>query len=342
MWLRCLLPVALAVFCTSLDAQQSPAQGSRRVTLDVVVNDKSGDPVAGLQRQDFTVLDNKQPQKILSFASAGPESDLEIVLVLDAANTSFRHVAYARKELDTFLRQDGGRLARPTSMAIFTDTAGIEIQSPPSRNGNALAAYLDQHETGLRVSNRSQGLYGAADRAQFSLRALQQLAAYEQHRPGRKLVVWLSPGWALLSGPRFQYTAKDQESVYKTIVSISAQLRQARITLYAVDPLGTTDTGGLRTIYYENFLKPVTTQTQIQYGDLGLQVFAVHTGGRVLTSTNDIAGEIERCVLDANAYYVLSFDAPPAEHPNFYNSIEVKLSQPQLKARTLAGFYTQP
>ena len=342
MWPRCLLPVALAVFSTSLNAQQSPAQGSHRVTLDVVVNDTSGDPVAGLQQQDFTVLDNKRPQKILSFAAAGPESDLQVVLVLDAANTSFTHVAYARKQLDTFLRQDGGRLARPTSIAIFSDTGGIDIQPKPSRDGNALAAYLDQRETGLRVSNRSQGLYGAVDRAQFSLRALQQMAAYEQQRPGRKLVIWLSPGWALLSGPRFQYTAKDQQNVYRTIINISAQLRQARITLYAVDPLGTADAGGLRTVYYENFLKPVTSQTQIQYGDLGLQVFAVHTGGRVLTSTNDIAGEIERCVLDANAYYVLSFDPPPADGPNFYNSIEVKLSQPQLKARTLAGFYSQP
>lgn len=342
MSIRYLLNFALVVASIPLNAQQSPAQGSNPVTLNVIVNDKSGAPVAGLQQQDFTLLDNKQPQKILSFTAAGPESDLQVVLVLDAVNTNFTHIAFARNQIDMFLKQDGGRLSRPTSIGIFTDQGGLEIQPAPSRDGNALAAYLDQRETGLRSSNRSQGFYGAADRAQFSLRALQQLATYEQQRPGRKVVIWISPGWALLSGPRIQYTAKDQQAVFSTIVGTSTQLRLAQITLYTVDPFGTADAGGLRTVYYENFLKPVKSPSQIQYGNLGLQVFAVHSGGRVLTSNNDIASEIERCVRDANAYYVLTFDPPPADGPNFYNAIEVKLSRPQLKAQTLAGFYTQP
>src|ERR1035441_10078580 len=40
---------------------------SRQMTLDVVVTDKSGKPVSGLAQKDFTLLDNKQPQKIVSF-----------------------------------------------------------------------------------------------------------------------------------------------------------------------------------------------------------------------------------------------------------------------------------
>src|ERR1700741_2467827 len=63
-----------------------------RIMLDVVANDKSGRPVANLTQQDFTVLDNKQPQNILSFQALGQtsaDSGLEIVLVVDAVNTSF-------------------------------------------------------------------------------------------------------------------------------------------------------------------------------------------------------------------------------------------------------------
>ena len=319
----------------------APASG---ITLDVVVNDKSGTPVSGLQQQNFTILDNKQPQKILSFEAMGGTSagdQLETILVMDAVNIGFSRVAYAREEVEKFLRQDGGKLARPLSINFLSDS-GLNIQNTVYRDGNALIAYLNQHQNGLRVSGRSQGFYGAVDRAQLSLRSLGQLAEYEEKRPGRKMVIWLSPGWALLTGPRVQLSLKEQEDIFNTIVALSTQLRKSRITLYAVDPLGSADAGNLRTFYYEDFLKGVTVPSKTQFGDLALQVLAYQSGGRVLNSNNNIASEIERCVRDASTYYVLSYDPPPADGPNDYHAIEVKLDQPQLKAQTRSGYYAQP
>jgi VWFA-related protein len=322
----------------------APTPGNSRITLYVVANDKSGKPVAGLQQQDFTVLDNKQPQKIVSFEAVGPAkrtgSDLELVLVLDAVNTSFTRVAFAREQLDKFLRKDGGRLARRVSVAIFTDS-GLDMQQAPSMDGNALAAYLDQRETGLRTLNRTQGFYGAADRSQLSLQAVGQLAEREMQRPGRKLVMWISPGWPLLSGPHVDLTAKEQQEIFNTIVQLSTQLREAGIALYSVDPLGTSDRIG-REFYYEQFLKGVKSPKQVYLGDLALQVLAVHSGGRVLNANNDIAAEMERCAQDASAYYVLSFDSPPADGPNEYHAVDVTIDQPQLKAQTVSGYYAQP
>lgn len=352
---RYLSCIPIFTFCFVASAQPAnisgeqgappPAQTDNRITLYVVANDKSGNPITGLQQQDFTILDNKQPQKIISFEAARgttqTNADVEIVLVLDAVNTTFTRVAFAREQMDKFLKQDGGRLARPVSIAIFTD-AGFNMQRGASRDGNALAAYLDQQETGLRSMNRSQGFYGAADRSDLSLRAVQQLATYEEKRPGRKLVIWISPGWPLLTGPRIELTSKQQQSIFATIVDLSTQLRQSGITLYSVDPLGTSDSVGLQTFYYEQFLKAVTLPKQVQYGNLALQVLAVHSGGRVLNSNNDIASEMERCARDANAYYVLRFDAPAADGPSYYNSIEVKIAQPKIKAQTLSGYYAQP
>lgn len=45
----------------------TPAVSGGRIRLDVVVTDKAGKPVTGLQAQDFTLLDNKNPQKIVYF-----------------------------------------------------------------------------------------------------------------------------------------------------------------------------------------------------------------------------------------------------------------------------------
>ena len=263
------------------------------------------------------------------------------MLVVDSVNTGFQRVAYERTELDKFLKRDGGRLAWPVSIAFLSD-AGLNLEGSASRDGNALAAYLDQHVIGLRSVTRSQGFYGAVDRFKMSLDAIQQLARTEETRPGRKIVVFLSPGWPLLSGPNVQLTSKQEDEAFQTIVGMSTLLRQSRITLDSVDPLGTADSGGFRTFYYQEFLKGVKSPQQAVFGDLALQVLATQSGGRVLNSNNDVAGEIETCVRDADAYYVLSFDAPPADGPNDYHAIQVKIAGHDLKAQTRAGYYAQP
>src|ERR1700719_376189 len=62
-------------------------EGKGLIHLDVSVTDADGEPVAGLQRDDFKLLDEDHPQRILSFhASEGsdrPESPVRIVLFMD-------------------------------------------------------------------------------------------------------------------------------------------------------------------------------------------------------------------------------------------------------------------
>ncbi len=322
-----------------------PDGADRRITLDVVVTDKSGKPVPGLQQQDFTLLDNKQPQKILSFRAveggAAADSPVEVVLLLDEVNTSFSKMAYTREQIEKYLQRDGGALDRPVSVAFVSDS-GATFGGAPSRDGNALSAYLNQKEASLRAINRSQGFYGASDRQQLSLNALGQLINYEITRPGRKLVVWVSPGWPLLTGPNVELTSKEQQDLFGSIVDFSDGLRRARITLYDVDPLGMTDAGGMRTFYYQEFVKGAKTAYQVQIANLALQVLAVQSGGRVFNSSNDVTGEIAKCVTDASAFYVLSFDALAGDGPNQYHALEIKLDRRGLAARTRTGYYAQP
>jgi VWFA-related protein len=345
--------VCISLVCLSLSsgfAQQpsasAPPVPNRRIALDVVVTDKSGTPVPGLQQQDFTLLDNKQPATILSFdavagGAAKADSPVEVILVIDEVNSTYRSVAIERGQLEKLLKRNGGELDRPTSMVFFSDK-GTAIGSVSSRDGNALLAELDDHQTGLRTVTRSQGIYGAGDRIMLSLNAIEQLIRYEASRPGRKLVIWISPGWPLLSGPREELTSKDQQSIFGNIVALSDGLRQARITLSSIDPLGTSDAGGFRTIYYETFVKGVKKASQVHIGNVGLQVLATQSGGRVLNSSNDVAGEIETCVADANAFYVLSFDGLRGDGPNEYHALELKIDKPGLTARTRTGYYAQP
>src|ERR1700721_4557557 len=64
----------------------------RRIMLDVVVTDKSRNPVSGLEQSDFTVLDDKQTETILSFRASEEsrkDSRLQGVFFFVAATLHF-------------------------------------------------------------------------------------------------------------------------------------------------------------------------------------------------------------------------------------------------------------
>jgi VWFA-related protein len=319
----------------------------RQIILDVQVTDKSGAPIRGLQQQDFTVLDDKRPQSILSFRSVNGEAastadpPVEIVLIVDAVNASPQAVAYEREEVKKFLLRNGGKLAQPVSLVVFAD-AGTKVQNGSSRDGNALAALYDQYETGVRSINRSEGFYGAAERFDMSLKTLTSIATDEGTSPGRKLMIWISPGWPLLTGPDIELSRKEQQQIFDSVVSASTVLRQARITLYSVDPLGLADSGGVRITYYEEFLKGLASPSRAVVADLSLQVLAVQSGGRVLNSSNSLTTEVANCAADADAFYVLSFNASRADRADEYHSLAVTVDKPGIKVRTRSGYYAQP
>ena len=322
------------------------ASADRRMTLDVVVSDKSGKPISGLQQEDFTLVDNKQPSKIVSFhavegGAATADPPVEVILLVDEVNTTISNLAFERYQIEKFLRQNNAELARPASMVYLSDS-GVMVGNTSTRDGNAIIADLEQKTLGLRTIRKSQGLYGAADRLFLCFRTLERLADYETPKPGRKLLIWISPGWPLLSTPEVGMNPKQRQGLFNSIVGISDRLRRARITLYAVDPLGTEDEDRTRMYVYENFLKPVRKAGQAEPGNLALQALAAQSGGRVLNASNDVAGEIEACVADANTFYVLSFDGLPGDGPNEYHALEIKIDKPGLAARTRSGYYAQP
>ena len=322
-------------------ANEAANPNNHLLKLDVVVSDRTGKAVQGLQAKDFVVLDNKKPQKVISFAATGgsvqAEPPVQILLVVDEVNTSFTTVTYARNEVKKFLMQNGGQLAYPVGLAFFSDS-GTEILNDSSRDGKALLALFDQHETALRSIRRSTGFYGAEEKFQLSLKMLNGLTERETQTPGRKMVIWVSPGWPLLSGPNIQLTTKNLQGIFSSIVATSTGMRNARMTLYCVDPLGVADAG--RGFYYEEFLKPVLVPNNAQLANLSLQVLAIQTGGLVLRGSTDITAQIKRAVSDADAFYSLTVEMPPTE-PNEYHAIDVKVEQPGLTTRTRRGYYGQ-
>lgn len=315
------------------------AAGSANIPLDVVVTANNGTVVAGLKPQDFKLFDNGTPVPITSFSAvAGSSAPLEVLLVVDTVNVPYTVVSSMRGQIDKFLRANSGQLTSPVALAIFGDT-GMQIQPGFSRDGNAEAQMLDHAPIDLRDIHRSAGFQGAAERLDSSIAAMRHLTSLEAARPGRKLIIWISPGWPLLADVE-ELDTKQQNEIFADVVGLSTAMMRGGITLYEVDPIGPTEGVG-QLNEYKAFLKGVAKPSDVSPGDLALQVFATQSGGLVLTSSNDLVDELQQCMADATAYYAVSFTPAPSEPRDPYHSLTVKMAQPGLTARTWTGYYAK-
>lgn len=331
---------ATAVSLPSMEAQETaPSQPPATVRLDVVVAHKNDPPVAGLEQEDFTIIDNKHTQPITSFrAVSGRDSKAKVIIVLDAVNIDYERVAFAREEIEKYLRSEGGQLTHPTAFALLTDN-GMHLQDQYSTDGNAIAAAVEANITGLRQIRRSSQ-YGGFDRYNISIEGLRELVQREVSTPERKIVLFVSPGWPILSGPGIENAldSKQQKQLFDTLVNLITQMQRANVTLYTANPLGTGE-GEVRATYYESFLKGVSESKRMEPGNLALQVLAVQSGGRAIDFNNDVAAILRQSVADTQNYYVISFDPAPPDPKNYYHRVEVKVAKPDLTARARMGYY---
>lgn len=321
-----------------------------KVQLDVLVTDASGSPVSGLEQSDFTLLDNQQPRPIISFrAFPRPQGEapalhadppVEVILLVDFANTSLQRVAYTRIQVENYLRKQGAHLAQPTSLMLFFDQ-GVKVLPQSSTDGNAMADALDHSSTAVHTIPLAGG-YDAIERMSLSLKSLNQIAAVEGRKPGRKMLLWIGSGWPMLDSSVYQLSVANRQSLFNDIVESSRTLREARITLYSLHLIEPGSSDQLLAQRYLDFLKPVLSPKQLGAGNLSLPVLAVHSGGRSFATVGDLPSEIASCYQEASAYYTLSFDPPSIEHVDEYHELRVEIDKPSMTARTNAGYYAEP
>ena len=355
----------IATLATVSAPTYDPEEGL--IKLDVVVTDKLGKPVSGIARKDFKLLDNGQPDKILTFhaydgTSTGPDPPVKIILLVDTLNLLEGMASYERREVQRFLQQNGGRLAQPVSLVELSNM-GVLTVGQPSTDGNALAAEF-VHNKNLNWIRRVPGdLRGESldsllsePPASSALKALGDIATTERQQPGRKLLIWVGPGWGVGSGAYID-SQEPRQDTFEAIEWFSTLLREARITLYSFS-VGETNADG-RALNYLSFLGGVKSVRQATFIHLNRKVLAVQTGGRVLEPSADLIGDpvpaltdfkpnanlvlqINSCVQEAGAYYTLSFDPSHADRPDEYHDLKVQVDRPGLTARTTTGYYDQP
>jgi VWFA-related protein len=332
---------------------QAPAQmslldaGRGLIHLDVAVTDQSGNPVPGLSLNDFTLLDNGRPQKVLSFhafdESARSDPPLKIILVIDTLDLPGRFPSDERLAVEAFLQKNGGQLTQPVSLYELS-AGGFSAVGSTSTDGNTLASDLAHSQNLHQLRSFRSTLRGETWKwmnlndtpSLEALKAIGDVATIERQLPGRKLLIWVGPGWGIGTGAYAEGTASREDTFY-TIRWFSSLLREARITFYSLS-VGETEPSRL----YLNYLHGVPSPAHASFMSLYRKVLAEQSGGHVLNTSFDLVGQIESCVHEPNTFYTLSFDPPPTMQQNEYHDLNVQINKPGLNARTNTGYYDQP
>lgn len=311
--------------------------------LDVVVTDAQKQPVAGLTQQEFKLAVDGHPVPLTSLTEVNgldPKADppVQLILVFDLVNLPVEDLAFARQQVEAFLRQNNGHLALPTS--IYTSTYdGLQSPLTPSDNGNTLADELGKMNTSLRPIAEAGGYLGDIDRLEPSIRNLMRLIGQGLNLPGRKIVVWLGPGWPLLDGPQIETAMgpTQRKRNFKAVQTLANDLRKSRICLESAS-LGTMR----HKVYdYLAYLKPLKSPDNAGYGNLALRVQVTHAGGQVLLTNNDLVSELNLCVQDAK-FYTISFVPQEKAKPEKLHTLKVSVDRPDVTARTNTVYYDPP
>jgi VWFA-related protein len=355
-------PLASSVAFAQQSASPSADSGqpvvkvaTRLVVLSVVVTDKTGNPITGLTKDDFRILENDQPQAIASFepaaefaSSAAPEpaatpalpdvnAPPQAALVLDQLNTKSEDLMFAAEEIRAFLRAQPPHLSQPTSLYSLTKR-GLELLATPTQDRDSLLAVFKKSIVELPPHTlESGGVQGGADRLLAALLALDEMALSSAHQKGRKNIIWIGNGIPILSagGVDLSNRARFLDWVHYTV----NWLQESQTTVYTVDPRGLEVAPETLALDFGSAIVP---QTGLTLSDLVFESLAPESGGAIFRRRNDVDVAIATALRDGFSSYTLSYYPRNNKWDSAFRSIRVVVNGTGLTARTQRGYYAFP
>lgn len=325
---------------------------SQLVELNPVVVRRDGTPVRNLPQSAFTVYENGVPQIIRNFESpaSGPAvpaipqknplgqldwgNASETILVLDALNTPFDELAYARSQIDRYLKAQPVQLAGPTTL-IWLDSRGFRALAPLTRDRAALLRALETQKGVLPEALLTNDLL-----RQFtlSLAAIQQIALSAGGEQGNKEIIWIGrsfPNVDLHTGTQHQI-----DSLHHAVESTVDELLKARATIYVLDTTPQTNDEEIdeRQRLNEDATIAATAKDPFLYG-FTFKSFVEQTGGRYFFGRNDLSQQIRESLDRGESSYAISYIPAAPIVDGAYRRIDIRLNDPNLIVQSRAGYY---
>jgi VWFA-related protein len=321
---------------------------STLVFLDVTVLDKKGHPVVkGLTKDDFTITEDKKPQKIFSFEAPdvhvmtpgesveNPDGKAPVtVFVLDMLNSEFQDFAFIRYSVSQFLKAQPEQLAAPAEMMVVGNES-LEMLQGFTRSRADLLYALDHLPAALPYKRTNASFFW--ERFAQSIDALQQIALQNKGIPGRKNIVWVGHGAPGINLTGAVLTDPQINELRSYVHATANMLVDSRISLFVIYP-------GL-SVNRPSFSLSATEadadigETDPFAGDINFGVLVDETGGRLFFNRNDVDMLIKRSIRLGSEYYTLTYQPHDVPFDGKFRRIRVSLRNPNLQALTKAGYF---
>jgi len=323
-------------------------RNARLVVLDMVITDTKGNIVPDLKREDFHVTEADQPQTILNFTPAGahaldpqvtidsteeldrlaPDAPVNILL-LDEFNTRFEDMAFARYSLKKFLDRQPGKLDTPT-MLLAVDLQHFTVLRDYTQNKDEIISALDHHFAAYPWQAQ-QGQW-RADRLATAFLTLRRVAEATIGHRGHKNMIWVGRGFPAIRWANVDVDTQNRvDNFVQDCVNV---LRDARVTLYTIDPAGVQ-------IDPQEYGRAAAFNDPFG-GEYQFNRLAKATGGRTLYGRNDVDAEIGTAIRDGASFYTLTYRPENTSlDPSKFRKIKITLDRPGLTVYTREGYYLQ-
>jgi len=373
---------------------------SHLVLLDVVVTDKTGKPVPGLRVADFSVKEDGKPQAVsfvnapttamaepppalppgvYSNAPAYRVSGTPLVIVLDAANTSYSDQLYARTQMLAYLR---GQYKPGQRVAIFTLTDKLSLLQDFTGDSAVLAAGLSKFSAqepafakadsgsepdlqGVRFSSReqyvalvsalerfqkSQSQYTIDRRAEVTLDALRRINRILGGLPGRKNVVWVTGGFPFMldpgvsSSPATELSDAFRHPGVQAVDPYTTGLSASQRSLYAdeIREIAAELAGSQVAVYPVDARGLVASLRPASPDQLeAMREIARETGGKAFVNRNDIESGVGLAEADGEAAYTIGYYPTNKKFDHQFRTVEVKLNRSGVEMTYRRGYFAE-
>ena len=147
-------------------------------------------------------------------------------------------------------------------------------------------------------------------------------------------MIWIGRGFPTLNSINTQIDT--QTRVENAVQQCVNELRDARVTLYTIDPAGVQLSNNYNT-WGPDSLAPDPFGGNYEFDKL-----AKATGGRSLYGRNDVDMEIGTAIRDGSSTYSVSYrPTSVVENPQKFRKIVVTVDRPGVKVYTREGYYLQ-
>ena len=360
------------------------------VQVNVIVQDKKGEPVTDLSKADFELTDQGKPQTISVFSEetthviaaaatppppnvfsnrieqkAGVPTSVTVILV-DALNTHFTDMGFARNQLVKFLQQlqpqDRIALYGLTDRLIvlhdFTsDASALLAAFDKTRNKETVqmsASDFDPSDTGddvvdafIDATNQHISDFYTINRVETTAWALGAIANHLAALPGRKNLIWLSGAFPFYIGfESMDPNSTNENRMFSEEVERAARaLNDANVAVYPVDARGliavpaySASTPNISAGRMARG-RPIQSLSPKPQNFDTMNILADRTGGRAYYNSNDIKGSIRRAIDDSRVTYVLGYYPDHGQWDGKFHEIKLKVKRPGVQVHYRRGYF---